>query len=257
MNAYDPTKDAEASYYAAIEAKRLRGDASPIRKDVQIGDCRLILGDCLEVLPLLGKVDAVVTDPPYGIDYGKSGGFNATHGWGPWRENCEWDRDRPPQEAFDLMLGISKHQIIWGGNYFTDYLPPTMHWLLWDKGQRDFSLADFEIAWGSQKRAARVFEYARGKAVKDGKQHPTQKPVEVMVRCLQELPKNTKTILDPYMGSGTTGVACLKEGRSFIGIEKDPGYFDIACRRIQDAFSRPDMFLEAQRAPEPKQEAFL
>lgn len=224
-----------------------------IRREVQIGDCRLLLGDCLEILPLLGKVDAVVTDPPYGIDYGKSGGFNPSHGWGPWRANCEWDRDRPEKAVFDLMRSISKHQIIWGGNYFTDLLPPSMHWLLWDKGQRDFSLADFEIAWGSQKRAARVIEYARGKAVRDGKQHPTQKPIDVMVYCIEELPKETRTVLDPFMGSGTTGVACVKLGRKFIGIEIDEGYFNIACDRIRKAYAQPDMFIEP-RAPEPTQE---
>ena len=246
---YNPSDDSIKSYYAAIAAKKARGDHVIKRKEV-IGDCTLYLGDCLEILPLLGKVDAVVTDPPYGIDYGKAGGFNATHGWGPWRENVAWDQERPPQVIFDIMREKSKHQIIWGGNYFTDMLPPSMHWLLWDKGQRDFSLADFEIAWGSQKRAARVIECPRGRAVKDGKEHPTQKPIEVMVRCLQELPKGTLSILDPFMGSGTTGIACVREGLSFIGIEREPKYFDIACRRIEDAVSRPDMFIETSK-PEP------
>jgi len=227
-----------------------------IRRQETIGKCRMILGNSLEILPTLGRFDACVTDPPYGIDYGKSGGFSATHGWGPWRENCEWDRDRPPREAFEQMLACSKNQIIWGGNYFTDYLPPTMHWLLWDKGQRNFSLADFEIAWGSQKRAARVIEYARGKAVRDGKQHPTQKPIEVMVYCLQELPKGTKTVVDPYCGSGTTIVACVKLGLSATGIEIDEGYFDIACRRIAEAYAQPDMLVEAARAA-PEQLSIL
>jgi DNA modification methylase len=120
-----------------------------------------------------------------------------------------------------------------------------MHWLLWDKGQRDFSLADFEIAWGSQKRAARVIECPRGRAVRDGKEHPTQKPVEVMLRCIEELPAKTLTICDPFMGSGTTGVAAVKLGRKFTGIEIDPGYFDIACRRISEALKQPDLFVEA------------
>jgi DNA modification methylase len=151
------------------------------------------------------------------------------------------------------MRSASKHQIIWGGNYFTDYLPPTMHWLIWDKGQRDFSLADFEIAWGSQRRAARIIDYARAKAVRDGKQHPTQKPVEVMEWCLQELPRQTHTILDPFMGSGTTLVACAKLGRRGIGIEIDPGYFDIACERVRKAYAQPDLFIAP---PTPaKQEA--
>ena len=214
-----------------------------MKEPVIIGDAELWLGDCREILPTLQRVDALVTDPPYGIDYGRAGGFSASHGWGPWRENCAWDQERPGREIFDLMLAASRHQIIWGGNYFTDYLPPSMHWLLWDKGQRDFSLADFEIAWGSQKRAARVIECPRGRAVKDGKEHPTQKPVEVMEYCLQELPANARTILDPFMGSGTTGVACAKMGRRFIGIEIEPKYFDIACRRIEQAYAQPDMFV--------------
>jgi DNA modification methylase len=226
-----------------------------VRREV-IGECTLYLGDCLEILPTLGQFDACVTDPPYGIDYGKAGGFCASHGWGQWREKVEWDQERPPQAAFDLIRSCSKHQIIWGGNYFTDMLPPTMHWLIWDKGQRDFSLADFEIAWGSQKRAARIFDCPRGRAVKDGKQHPTQKPVEIMARCLQELPKNCRTIVDPYLGSGTTLVACVRAGLAGTGIERDEGYFDGACRRVEDAYRQPaDMFVD--RPQEPKQEALF
>jgi len=130
-----------------------------------------------------------------------------------------------------------------GGNYFTYYLPPSMQWLVWDKGQRDFSLADCEFAWSSQSGAARIFDYARGKALQDGRVHPTQKPVELMKWCLEFLPKS-QTILDPFMGSGTTGVACVKMGRKFIGIEREPEYFEIACKRIREAYSQPDMFIE-------------
>ena len=209
-----------------------------------IGDATLYLGDCLEILPTLGKVDAVVTDPPYGIDYGKQGSFSATHGWGAWRENVAWDSERPSRQVFDLMLACSTTQIIWGGNYFTDYLPPSMQWLIWDKGQFDFSLADFEVAWSSQNKAARRIVYGRGKAVRDGKEHPTQKPIEVMVWCLQQLPTDAMTILDPFMGSGTTGVACANLGRKFIGIEIEPKYFDIAVRRIEEAYRQPRLFAE-------------
>lgn len=184
----------------------------------------------------------MLTDPPYGIDYGKQGSFSASHGWGQWRENVSWDAQRPEKSIFDLMLSKTKEQIIWGGNYFTDYLPPTMQWLVWDKGQRDFSLADCEFAWSSQEKASRIFDYARSKALQDGKQHPTQKPIELMKWCLDFLPK-ARTILDPFMGSGTTGVACVKMGRKFIGIELEPKYFDIACRRIEAAYKQPDMFI--------------
>lgn len=213
-----------------------------VAEPVTIGRATLHLGDCRDILPTLPKVDAVVTDPPYGIDYGRAGGFCASHGWGQWRENVAWDSERPPADIFDAMLACSDNQIIWGGNYFTDLLPPTMQWLVWDKGQRDFSLADCEFAWSSQQKAARIFNYARGKAVLDGKEHPTQKPIAVMKWCLGFVPK-ALSILDPFMGSGTTGVAAVQMGRNFIGIEREPKYFDIACKRIEDAQRQGDFFV--------------
>lgn len=222
------------------------------RKEV-IGGCTLYQGDCMRIMPALGKVDAVVTDPPYGIDFGKSGGFVASHGWGDWRANVEWDKTRPPKEAFELMLECSESQIIWGGNYFTDYLPPTMQWLVWDKAQRGFSLADFEMAYSSNMQAARIFQYGRGNEKgfapksKEEKRfisaHPTQKPIAVMLWCLGFLPKS-ETILDPFMGVASTLVACAKLGRKGIGIELDPDYFNIACERVQKAYDQPDLFIE-------------
>lgn len=211
-------------------------------------------GDCREVLPGLGKVDAVVTDPPYGIDYGRAGGFSASHGWGNWRQNVKWDNERPSEDVFLAIMAISKEQVIWGGNYFADLLPPRMRWLVWDKGQRDFSLADVELAWTSQNKAARAITYARPRALRDGKEHPTQKPIDVMAWCLGFLP-DAKTILAPFMGSGTTGVACVQLGRKFIGIELDSGYFDIACRRISDELKRPRLPLDQPRQPSATQEA--
>jgi DNA modification methylase len=226
----------------------------------------LYLGDCREILPTLGKVDAVVTDPPYGIGADSAaasaamqrikadGKSKAGRGWKFYGES-DWDRERPPPSLFHLILEASENHIIWGGNYFTDILPPTMQWLIWDKGQRDFSLADFEMAWSSRQAAARIIDYPRALALQDGKEHPTQKPVEVMKWCIQHLPGDVASILDPFMGSGTTGVAAVKLGRKFIGIEIEPKYFDIACRRISDALKQPDMFIEK---PAPaKQEALL
>jgi DNA modification methylase len=223
-----------------------------------IGDAVLYLGDCREILPTLGKVDAVVTDPPYGIDYGRAGGFSASHRWSDNRQKVEWDRERPAKEIFDLILSCSRRQLIWGGNYFTDYLPPTMQWLVWDKVQRGFSLADCEFAWSSEKKASRIFTYARGnesgfapRGADWPNAHPTQKPIGVMKWCLGF---TTGTVVDPFMGSGSTGVACAKLGRKFIGIEIEPKYFDIACRRIEAAYKQPDLFIEK---PAPaKQEVF-
>lgn len=206
---------------------------------VQIGDATLYHGDCLEILPTLPKVDAVVTDPPYGINHARDRN-SQKDGWIDYP--CSgWDKERPPAEAFRLILAAGDIQIIWGGNYFTDYLPPTMQWLVWDKGQRDFSLADCEFAWSSQRKAARIFDYPRALAMKDGKQHATQKPLALMEWCLSLAPKS-ETILDPFMGSGTTGVACANLGRKFIGIEIERKYFDIACERIEAAQAQQRLF---------------
>jgi DNA modification methylase len=216
----------------------------------KIGGQTLYLGDCMEVMAGLGKVDAVVTDPPYGMGYAGSMALGQERfGWKQYAGG--WDEDRPEPAVFARILEISKEQIIWGGNYFADLLPPSMRWLVWDKGQRDFSLADVELAWTSQQKAARVFTYARGKAVRDGKQHPTQKPIALMEWCLGFLP-DARTILDPFMGSGTTLVACQRLGRNGIGIELDPDYFQIACDRVHKAWQEPDMFI-AEPAPKPVQ----
>lgn len=206
-----------------------------------IGDATLYLGDCMDILPTLHRVDAVITDPPYGIDYGNAGGFSS--GWKDWRGKVDWDSERPKKEIFSIMLGCCNSAIIWGGNYFSDFLPPTMQWLVWDKGQRNFSLADCEFAWSSQNKAARIFDYARGKAAQDGKEHPTQKPIALMKWCIEQINPDPKTIIDPFMGSGTTGVAAIQMGRKFIGIEREPKYFEIACKRIEQATKQEDMFI--------------
>jgi DNA modification methylase len=216
-----------------------------IRKEVIIGDCRLILGDCREIIGGL-TFDACLTDPPYGIGAENQAG-PATSGWTQWDRKV-WDAARPDAAVFDWLASAPSGAIIWGGNYFADLLPPRMRWLIWDKGQRDFSLADFEMAWTSQQKAARAFDYPRSLAMRDGKEHPTQKPVALMEWCLGFLP-DAQTILDPFMGSGTTLVACAKLGRKGIGIELDPDYFEIACKRVRDAYAQPDLFIAPPEKP--------
>ena len=219
-----------------------------------IGDATLYLGDCREILPTLGKVDAVVTDPPYGI--GKDGQKQTTGGHGG-RKGYEfkgWDAGRPEKAVFDLIIQASEHHIIWGGNYFADFLPPTGKWLVWDKGQR-INQSDGELAYTSMQGALRIFDLNRVALMMDGAEHPTQKPVELMKWSIQHLPTSVQCVCDPFMGSGSTGVAAVKLGRSFIGIEREPSYFDIACRRIEAAYKQPDMFI--QRSEPPKQEAML
>ena len=219
-----------------------------MKKEV-IGNATLYQGDCKDILPDLGLVDAVVTDPPYGINADKEVSKNkGKWGWKYYGET-EWDEKRPNKTLFKLILKKSSNHIIWGGNYFTDCLPPSMRWLIWDKGQRDFSLADFEMAWTSQNKASRIFNYSRSKALQDVKKHPTQKPLALMEWCLAFFPES-KTILDPFMGSGTTGVACMNLDRHFIGIEKDPDYFEIACKRISEAESQGNLFERERTKPE-------
>ena len=207
-----------------------------MRKEI-IGDCTLYLGDCRDILPTLGKVDAVVTDPPYGIGISKN----------PVRQahaRSDWDATVPDASIFDLIRQTSHEQIIWGGNYFG--LPPHQCFLVWDKKQpQDFSLAMCEMAWVSKKLPAKLW---RQSVLSYDKEHPTQKPVQLMEWCLRLLPE-CNSILDPFMGSGTTGVACVNLGRSFIGIEREPTYFDIACRRIEEAYKQPRLFDEPAQKP--------
>jgi DNA modification methylase len=213
---------------------------TPWTRHVKIGDCDLYLGDCLEVMPALGKVDAVVTDPPYGLGDWNNRGSNAG---GPFDSDKtqEWD-EVISQAHVDEMRGLSKYQVIWGGNYLLDFLPRTKQMFVWNKMMRGMHFNDCEIAWCSQfKAASRVFDFHPASSEK--KMHPTQKPIALMKWCISHLPKDAETILDPFMGSGTTLVACAKLGRKGIGIELDPDYFEIACKRVQAAYDQPDLFV--------------
>ena len=217
------------------------------RKEV-IGDCTLYQGDCLEVMPTLGTFDAVVTDPPYGLGKKLSGGRASAKSEWKLTVGIYWD-DAISSSGVRYSQSISKDSIIWGGQYYD--LPVSGGWLIWDKIVRNFSSGHCEMAWTSIDQPIRAFNYSNGELASEGKQHPTQKPLALMKWCLGFLPE-AHTVLDPFMGSGTTGVACVKMGRKFTGIELDPDYFDIACRRIEEAHRQPDMFVE-QPPPKPEQ----
>lgn len=199
-----------------------------------IGDATLYLGDCRDILPTLGKVDAVVTDPPYGI------GFGAKHT--KWSANRgvvlgDWDSETPD---ISHILEVSKHVIIWGGERFA--LPISRCWLTWVKPDAAPTFASTEFAWTSWNRPARHYVQSISGMNAERIGHPTQKPLSLMRWCLSHLPDDGGIVLDPFLGSGTTGVACAHEGRRFIGIEREPAYFDIACRRIADAYAQPRLF---------------
>ena len=218
--------------------------ATPYREK-WVSDCgtvTLYCGDCLEVLPTLeaGSVDAVVTDPPYGI--GETSRKAATRRkLARVRDYGEhnWDAE-PISEDHQRAILSAGREIVWfGGNYYE--LPPASPWLVWDKlNSGDF--ADAELAWSNVGGAVRVFRHRWNGMIRNGEErglprvHPTQKPIAVMTwaTCFT----TGETVLDPFMGSGTTGVACVRLGRRFIGIELEPKYFAIAKRRIQDELRR-------------------
>jgi hypothetical protein len=164
----------------------------------------------------------------------------------------DWDDAVPEDDVFSAVLDLSRWQIIWGGNYFK--LPPSQGFFVWDKVQpQNFSLAMCEQAWTNIPTPAKIFRRHVVSFVKD---HPTQKPLELMLWCIDRLPEPNDTIFDPFMGSGTTGVAAAKRGRHFIGIERDAGHFETACRRIEAAYKQPDLFIPSP-SPKPIQEALL
>lgn len=232
-----------------------------IVREERIGDCRLLQGDCLEILPTLGPVDAVVTDPPYGIGEGASkvatrqrraGGKSKALADQREYVGGEWDVSPATAEHMAAIKSVSRHQIIFGGNYF-EGLGPTSCWLVWDKQNGDNDFADCELAWTNLPKAVRRIYWRWNGMIRKGddvRQHPTQKPLGVMEWCINHLPADAQTILDPFAGSGTTGVACARMGRSFIGIERDPDYFQIMCDRIAEAYRQPaDMFHTPPQQP--------
>jgi len=226
----------------------------------RISNCTLYRGEMEAVLPTLASIDAIVTDPPYGIQ---------TSGYWPgcserWASRVptdygkvQWDEIPPDGDTIRALRACSKYQIIFGGNYF-EGLGPTSCWLVWDK-EAIGAFADCELAWTNLKQTVRRFRYLWSgfrKAKPERRYHPTQKPIEVMVWCLQQLPNDCQTICDPYMGVGSTGIAVIERGWRFIGIEKETRYFDIACRRLTEASSQLDLFSQGQ-FPSPRQEVLL
>ena len=206
-------------------------------------EVKLYLGDCLEVLRTLedDSVQAIIADPPYGI--GESGSKNDTRRkLAPTKDYGDYQWDKKIDRVYlQEMLRVSDEQVIFGGNYYADWLPASSSWIVWDKlNSGDF--ADCELAWTSHKKAVRIYRYMWNGMIKQKPEerfHPTQKPLSLMKWVLENYTQPGDTILDPFMGSGTTGVACVQTGRNFIGIEISEDYYRIAERRISDAQKQP------------------
>lgn len=209
----------------------------------QIGNATLYLGDCLEILPTLPKVDAVITDPPFGVGNfvqvtGRKMGRGESRG-----RAVEWNETTPPPEVFEHIRRIGKHRIIWGANFFNCF-EDRGGAIVWDKCQSmpNFSKADIASCTHFQKtEIVRIPWTNFTVAHRAETDHPCERPVELYEWCIRYLPK-VKSVMDPFLGSGSCGVAALRSGCSFLGIERDPRYFDIACERIENAQRQERLF---------------
>jgi len=212
---------------------------------VEIGNATLYLADCRDILPTLAKVDAVITDPPYGIQRDGKPPSTSSHGGHKGYDFMGWDSCAPDAATFKAILAAADRQIVWGANFYPEHFAGSMGWLVWDKGQR-ISQSDAELAYTNMQKALRVFTLNRAALAQDGAVHPTQKPLALMMWCIEQA-GNPQIILDPFMGSGTTGVAAVQMGLKFIGIEREPKYFEIACERIENAQRMDDMFIHIEK----------
>ena len=227
-------------------------------EEVTIGNARLILGDCREVLPTLPDFDLILTDPPYGI--GEASGKNKSRGLLATSKdygNDAWDDETAPSWVIELIRAKSRRQVIFGGNYYS--LPPAKCWLVWDKDNGATDFADCELAWTNLDKAVRRLRWRwqgmlqQDMANKEVREHPTQKPVPVMLWALMQS-NTTGPVCDPFSGSGTTGVVCAQRGLSFTGIERERRYFDISCERIARAQAQGQL-LPHDAAPSVEQAA--
>jgi len=230
-----------------------------------IGNAKLYLADCAEVIPTLQPVDLLLSDPPYGL--GESSKNHKNH---KSRNRVRggkailstdygsdaWDDEPPSASQIALCVGIAKSAILWGGNYFG--LPAASKWLVWDK-ENSGDFADCELAWTNLPGAVRIFRHMwngmlRASERNTPRVHPTQKPVALMDWCINQADYKTskdgtvsigavQSVFDPFMGSGTTGVSCANLGKAFIGIEREAKYFDIACERIAAAQAQTRLFV--------------
>lgn len=216
--------------------------------------------DCIEGMKQYPDkhFELAIVDPPYGINADKAqnkaaesrikaqGKSKAGRGWKQYKQT-EWDNDIPNEIYWNELFRVSKNQIVWGGNYMTEFLKPSMGWIFWDKGQRDFSLADGELAWSSFDKAIRVFDMSRGEALaknneEGGRFHPTQKPTKLYKWILQNYANQGDKILDTHLGSGSSRIAAYDMDFEFTGFELDKDYFEASEKRFQQHIQQLTLF---------------
>jgi site-specific DNA-methyltransferase (adenine-specific) len=200
--------------------------------------------DCMEYMRGLPDkaFDLAIVDPPYGIDIMHAGGYSEKQNFYTY-ERKDWDANAPTSEYFAELRRVSVSQVVWGGNYFANHLPHSQCWLIWDKMQRNFTKADFEMAWTSFDSASRAFNMSRATAYcNQVKIHPTQKPVALYRWLLKNYAKPGQRILDTHLGSGSIAIACDIEGFDLVGTEIDADYIAGARKRLADHQSQPRLF---------------
>jgi len=199
--------------------------------------------DCMEYMRGLPDkaFDLAIVDPPYGIGRDGSKKTTSKHGGRKAHEFKGWDNAIPNKTYFDELKRISKNQIIWGANYFSEFLPPSMGWVFWDKGQRICN-SDGELAFTSFQKALRVVEYNRVELLLEGTIHPTQKPIRLYEWLLANYAKQGDRILDTHLGSGSSAIAAHYGGFDFVGCELDTDYFNAASKRFEQATAQIAMF---------------
>ena len=262
----DTPIEAKSHFYAHGERllrEEIERTEPPFKRRVVIGDCTLYEADCLELMPTLGSFDAVITDPPYGIAHSSNRGAS-------WRgRQILSDQDTAVRDA--VANSIGNKPWVFFGTWKTPPVAGARGCIVWNKGPA-FGMGDLKLPWKPSFELAYIggngWRGSRNEGVLAGpvqvswenqlnvheserRKHPHQKPVWLFEQFISKLP-DSEHILDPFMGSGTTGVACVKLGRKFTGIELDSDYFDIACQRIEEAYRQPDMFIEPP-APKPEQ----
>lgn len=212
---------------------------------------QIIQGDALEELKKLAdkSIELIITDPPYGLgidkalhkvagtQYGKAAAKKKDYGF------SDWDNSIPTAEVFNEMFRVSKNQIIFGGNYFTDFLPPSRCWVTWDKRTHEKynnDFADCEMVWTSFDKPSRIIRFLWSGMMqgdmknKEKRLHPTQKPQFIMSEIIKRFAKPGDTILDPFAGSGSTLLAAKNLGYEYIGIELESRYIEIAKTRLAE-----------------------
>lgn len=212
--------------------------------------------DCMEYLRGCNdnEFDLAIVDPPYGIEVNVSIGRRKGCTKSDYQKFAGGDKEIPSAEYFCELKRASKNQIIWGGNYMTDYLPPTPCWILWDKGfSKDVTFAQYEMAWSSFSSSAKKYDF--NAAANKNRIHPTQKPVKLYQWLLDNYAKPGQKILDTHLGSGSSAIAAHYFGCDFVGCELDPHYYELAKERIERGTKQADMFSGA--LVEPNQQTMI